>query len=228
MVFLTDKCSVRAWIISGLAHALILMLPLNNSALHRTVTHGAEDPAAVRGTSTVTARLSGDTSAIHATDPGLSSKSHDQTEARAALAESSSGSGLMGVPFGPVPVLAPETRESLRFYPRAQLSSPPVVAFWPDMESAIVAGQEAGASGVYRFRLYVSEDGEVVRVQVVSGEGALNEGLVAALSRARFLPARLNGDIVGSQVEVVLEIEGSAQGASQVSEGGARLLPLSG
>ena len=237
--FWDRKGYVCAWIISVLVHSIFISWPLGNGELQ-----GAERFVAVRGMSVVTARLSGvsrmsdvsetlsdDTAAVPVAVSDLSDDFRIKEEAQAALvalAESSPDAGLMEVPFAPIPASVAEIQEPPKFYLRSELSAPPVMVLGPDLDEVMASDQEARVIGVYRFRLYVSKVGEVVRVQNVSGEGRLNESIAAALMKARFSPARLDGVVVNSQVEVALEIVESAQGASQVSDHGVRLPPLPG
>ena len=231
------KGLVCGWIVSLLAHVLFLGWHIDQDNLHYGDWVGSAlwfSKIEARITShpvptEVPDVLVGDAFSIHRADSdvstGQSGREYQQTTSTMDL-ETTMVTNPMASPN--ILSVHRETPDHSRFYLRSELSAPPVMSSWPDLDDAVFVGQNAEAIDSYRFRLYISQAGEVVRVQVVNGGGNLNEKLLAALKSTRFLPARLDGVAVNSQVEFELGIEEGTRGSSQVSDHNVRFSGLSG
>lgn len=118
------------------------------------------------------------------------------------------------------PVALEDAPDFSRFYARSKLSIPPVLLLSPDIEGAELAELEEGVFDVLRIRLFISRSGEVVKVESVSNQGSddQSERLFAIFKNARFLPARLDGIAVNSQIELELDVADVSAGSSRVSD----------
>ena len=121
-------------------------------------------------------------------------------------------------PDSEVPAHLNDLSDSSRFYVRSEVSKPPVILFWPELDE--LGGGNDGMPKSYRLRLFISKNGDVLDVQTLLPriDRGFVEMLITALKTARFAPAQLDGVAVNSQINIEIEPQDAVAGSSRVSD----------
>lgn len=119
-----------------------------------------------------------------------------------------------------VRIAAPEVVAPVRsYFRRSELSVPPLLQSEPSID--VPEGSDKNTH--IALRLFVSKNGEVDRVELISStiaDSDLEKEVVDAFSFLRFRPGEINGVAVDSQVAFEIDLDGLAKGTSRSSDRG--------